>query len=72
MSKPRELTDLPALIKRVRSIIEDTQKHRGGTQSMNNPLEIHLYNMATAYKRQLEGFCAMLEDANGTYMQEQK
>jgi len=63
-------SDIPHLLLEVDKYLTATNKLRGTSQQLVKaaPLEIHLYNLATNMKRELEIFKALLEDTQGTYL----
>lgn len=63
-------SDIPALIERLERFLVAAELARGGSQDLIKlaPLEIHLYNIATVTKRELESYKAMLEDFTGEYL----
>lgn len=63
-------TDIDELLARVDTLLSAAVKVRGNAQDLVKaaPLEIHFYNIATGLKSELEGFKALLEDAQGTYL----
>lgn len=66
-----EKSDIEKLIEKTKVYLEATKDARG-TLVGAAPLEIELYNMATRMMHDLNGYLALLEDANGTYLKEFK
>lgn len=56
--------NLPILVTRLNKFIEAVEEARGGVNNLSNssPLELHLYNIATVTKNQLNDFMALIND----------
>lgn len=60
------MSDIPKLITKLETLLQAVELARGTASELHKlePLEVHLYNMATQMKANLEGYRAMLKDAS--------
>jgi hypothetical protein len=74
MANNRRQSDIDALLKRIDELLIAANKARGNSSQLINaaPLELHLYNIATYTKRDLEELRAIIQDFTGDYLKEVK
>lgn len=72
MSNKQSNTD--DLLLRISELRVAVDKARGKAKDLvqGAPLEIHLYNLTTRFKVELEGFDAMIRDFRGEYLKDGK
>lgn len=71
MTKQSDLTNLTS---RLDEFVVAAEKARGNSATLVKaaPLEIHLYNIATRTKRELNEFKALIDDFQGTYLSDRE
>lgn len=64
-------SDIPKLLDKAKTFLVAIDQARGSSQALvkAGPLEIEFYNIASRTKHSVESYVALLEDANGTYLQ---
>lgn len=62
-------SNIDDLLEDIQELLVAINKARGTTYNGKAPLEINFINMTTNYKRELEEFMALIEDALGKYME---